>query len=238
MFCRAAFPHPVLKGMYPHMGSPTSIPPTTRRFRGMAVTAMILAFSILGVQPALAQEPDTVDEITINSTQDGLTSTLTVDFDSPVSSDEADKIKRDLATESAVQRSEPNAAAKAAPYIPTIGCGQGYYPAADKRGSMSFQMTCLPKYAVVAWGFRMSNALKASAISPVTEQGMSWWRNRVPQPRNAAHYESASYIFHGSFAKVWVNDILDYFDVLSFRSAIGGGSNIRLTIGGQLKLTY
>lgn len=99
----------------------------------------------------------------------------------------------------------------------------------------TLQLICLPEYARVNWGFRFSEKIKAMAAGPVSEQGMSWWRNTVEQARNAPHVVPADYLIHGTFQRVYVDDIIDYQDFFVFPMANGGSA--RLSIAGSLRLT-
>ena len=69
------------------------------------------------------------------------------------------------------------------------------YAFGDRAGEFTLQHRCGGNTA--PWGYRIAAPLRAIAITPVTEQGVDWTRNGVPQYRMSPHVEAADYSFTG-----------------------------------------
>lgn len=82
------------------------------------------------------------------------------------------------------------------------------------------------------WGFKLARKWVAAATTPVTEPGMSWWRNYSTMPKQAGHIVPASYQFHGTYNPARNNDKITYSDSFSFRHNIAGGGQAKISISG------
>lgn len=155
-------------------------------------------------------------------------SKLSLTMDKPISQQDADAIRRQLAPEGSAATSEQ---------VETLGCNKEM-TRADGGGSLNLRFQCRPQNGVVNWGFRISPQTQATVVGTVAEDGLRWWRNSVEAPKASPHNEIASYIFHGTMTPVFVNDIIDYQDVFIYRHNIGTGGTARLAFAGSLGLTY
>ena len=68
----------------------------------------------------------------------------------------------------------------------------------------------------------------------VNEDGMTWFKNGIRQPKNAPHHEDCTYYFHGTFSGLRTNDKVDYQDYFQFQAADGRKGT--LAVAGTLYL--
>ncbi|OLM08227.1 hypothetical protein Ae505Ps2_6287 [Pseudonocardia sp. Ae505_Ps2] len=188
--------------------------------------AMFLLLSVSSA--AMAQDSGEVDRVEVGS-PDGLAH-LVLEFDRPLLQSEAEKIRSRFTSVTSFEAQDYQR-------VETLGCHRGF-DRSDRNGVLSLQFTCLPSHGVVAWGYRLSPAVKSTVVGPVTERGLQWWQNGAKRPSNSSHVESADYIFHGSMNPVLVNDVLDYQDLFTYRHNLGGGGTAKLVFAGSLRLTY
>ncbi len=109
------------------------------------------------------------------------------------------------------------------------------YAFGDRAGEFTLQHRCGGNTA--PWGYRIAAPLRAIAITPVTEQGVDWTRNGVPQSRMSPHVEAADYIFHGTFPNSPDGTVITYSDHYSFRHGMSGGGDVNISIKGAFTLT-
>lgn len=195
-------------------------------------TAALMIFTGHSAVASAQEPPPFIDEIEIVSNSGGQETRLSIDFDKPISQEEADRIRERFDDESSVAMVAPRAAA--AP--PSLRC-RTHRSNSDRNGKLTLQFNCFPQYGTVTWGYDLSPQVRATVVGPVREAGLSWWRNTVRQAQNAPHTVPADYRFHGTMSKVWVNDIIDYQDVFTYRHNIGTGGTARLVFAGSLRLT-
>ena len=80
---------------------------------------------------------------------------------------------------------------------PSLSCSQGTWLLTEGDGTMSLMNNC--PYKSINWGYRISPALVALTVGPVSENGPNWSKNSVGQARNAGHPdEMAGYFYHGT----------------------------------------
>jgi hypothetical protein len=193
-----------------------------------AVSAQIIVGILLTAAPASAAPASgEVTRLTFTvPTGPRATATVNITFDRPISSAAAAEIREDTAAAPAGQ----------ATTVEHITCGQEIVRS-DTQGGASLRYECYPLYAVLNWFFRLSPALQATVVGTVDEQGASWWRNGVEQPRNGQHLGiPADYLMHGSLLKVWNGDVVDYQDYISWQHNIGPGGRTAVVFAGSLAL--
>lgn len=108
----------------------------------MLFTALTATLMILAGHSAVtyAQEPSpSVDEIEIVSNSTGQETRLSMDFDKPISQEEANRIRDRFDDESPVAMVAPRAAA--AP--PSLRC-RTHRSNSDKNGKLTLQFNCFP----------------------------------------------------------------------------------------------
>lgn len=120
---------------------------------------------------------------------------------------------------------------------PTIGCGDEV-AYSDSNGRWQLRFQCFPAYGVINWDYTLSRKNRSIAASWVSEDGLRWWRNGGRQPKNSPHFAPPDYRFHGTMARVFVGDIIDYQDYLTFRHNIGPGGTAALTFAGSVRLVH
>lgn len=182
---------------------------------------------LLGAPLAVAAEPSEVTRVGFTQVLEGGSSArIEVSFDRALTSDAAAGIARSLSTAQVLQTGA----------VERLRCQQDL-TRSDKNGTWGLRYACFPQYAVLNWHYRLSPAVQATVVGLVDEQGLSWWRNGVRQPRNSDHPgEPADYLFHGTMKKVWNGDVVDYQDYISWRHNIGPGGRISVTFAGSVAL--
>ncbi|MDI5964972.1 hypothetical protein [Streptantibioticus silvisoli] len=90
----------------------------------------------------------------------------------------------------------------------------------DARGTLHARFNCHAH--TVNWGYLISARVRAVITGPVTEAGVSWWRDGKRQPKNAGHVVGAGYLFHGTLKPVNHDQHVQFQDYLTFRIEIGG----------------
>lgn len=198
-----------------------------RRFVSNLVFSLVvatLATLAATATPAAAAGNDVTD-VDVRSADSRARVVLT--FDDPIDRQQADAV-REVLSRTVVDNQ---------PAIETLGCNS-YTDRPDANGMLTLQLTCLPSHGALAWGFRLSPQIQAMAVGPVDEDGLRWWKNSQEQSKNAPLTVPSDYLLHGTMRRVFVTDILDYQDVITFRHNIGSGGTARVVFAGSLELTY
>lgn len=199
-----------------------------RRVMCLALICSALATIFIG-SPAFAKTtPDDVSQIVITGSSSGTRSTLRLNFDHPISTDQASQIEDQLAS------SRP---ATAKPLISgtPLWCNSND-TFVDTNGVFTIQYTCGSPSGTLAWGFQLSSANQSIAVGLVNEKGLSWWRSGHFGGQNTPHSYPAYFTFHGSMNPVYANNYVDYSDLYTFRHNLGGGGTASLSVAGTVTL--
>lgn len=119
--------------------------------------------------------------------------------------------------------------------VQTIACGQER-AFSDENGRWQLRFQCLPEYGVINWHFNFLSKVQSIATSWATEDGLRWWRNGAEQPKNAPHFVPVDYTLHGTLSRVFVGDVIDYQDYITFRHNLGSGGTAAVTFAGSVRL--
>lgn len=189
---------------------------------------MALGFVLALASPQYAQAAaPTVRTITVVGGSQELKATLTINLDSAVTPARATVLQQELQT-----TIEPGISAIVT-HIPRLPCQTGITMYKD-HGNVDLQYKCYPTYATTQWGLRLSNSARKIIVGNVNEDGMRWWRNGTPQPKNAPHRNvSKYYVFHGSLSKMWNDDSITYQDYITFLHNVGSGGTGSVLFAGS-----
>jgi hypothetical protein len=72
------------------------------------------------------------------------------------------------------------------------------------------------------WGISIAPKWCGVAIGAAAEQGMTWTRNGVNQGRQASHFKSCSYQFHGTYNPDRDYDWITFYDTFQIPVRVGG----------------
>jgi hypothetical protein len=185
------------------------------------------AASAATASSAVAQSaPKSIRSIQVRSSFSGgdLTSTTELKFAHPVSVAEAGQYSRQLAGGGL-------AAAQLGPsYISCEGSGAW----SDSNGKLSLQYTCTKGTGYLAWGFKLSAAVRAIVVGNINETGLRWWLNGKAKPQNAPHVVPPSYLLHGTMSGASTGSTVDYQDYITFRHNVGSGGTGSVTWSGRV----
>lgn len=128
------------------------------------------------------------------------------------------------------------AAADPHPNGESLACGQEIVRT-DENGTFRMRLQCLPTQGVLNWGFTFNPQWRAMAISPVSEDGMRYWRNGARMPKNSPHVEPVDYFYHGTRPEVFVGEDIDYQNFFTFKANFGGATGTaRVAFAGSVIL--
>lgn len=197
----------------------------SRRVGLVALTVVLTMLVSLITAPSFATEMVTEDSVSV--TTDSITSTLDVEFDEPLSRDDADEKMKEYAAEGLITQNSETQKAKG-PY--SLYCNSPT-TVTDFNGKFTAQWKCGGKS--VPWGYKLSKTLKSYITSStVTETGMRSRINNGKLKKASGHTVSKHYQFHGTwYAKK--SNIISYYDFFYFNLPKAKG---KLTIKGNLKL--
>jgi hypothetical protein len=184
-------------------------------------TLLCLQVNILPAAAQSAQPPPTALTIRHNGPLNVYDSVLEVRFEKPLSKATTARLNSDLSTAMAgPQVSQGDLASSGSgPSGAFLYCNT-FYPFSDHDGTFTFQHNC--GGTTGPWGYKISSAVCALAVSDVDETGMSWTRNGMVQGRQAPHAVSCSYQFHGTFNPDNDYDFVTYSDNFSFTIEVDG----------------
>jgi hypothetical protein len=179
-----------------------------------------------------AASPDH-DSLTVGN---GSGVTLTVQFDGPVTTATANKVR----TEFASQAASPGVSSNAGPKGQDIYCNQ-LYSFGDSDGTFTLQHKCGGKTS--PWGYIFTRGLCVSlGVSDVIEEGMRWYRNGTRQGNQAPHpapgepLYGCGYQYHGNFNPDYDDDSISYSDEFLFAIEVDGEvGHADLTIDGSFR---
>ncbi len=148
---------------------------------------------------------------------------------------EADEVVHRLATRTTSTRrmsgTQSGGTSRLGPtYISCEGSGNR----SDSNGTLSLQYACISSSGTLAWGYRISPAVRAIIVSNVSESGLRWWRNGVSMPQNAPHVVPKDYTIHGSMTPTYNNNRVEYQDYMTFRHNVGSGGTGSITWAGRV----
>lgn len=187
------------------------MPMSAARLCAAAVSALLMLVGV--ASPASAADGSSaVRSIVVESTQGTMVSTVRLDFDKPVSSQQAATLKASLAATPPVTTA---AAGESMWCLGSIGVG-------DANSFFTIQYSCGSRRRL-AWSWKLSAALRAIIVSPVSERGLEWWRNGAFAGQNAPHSAPKDYTFHGNMNPVYAGNDIDYQDYATFRHNVGPG---------------
>lgn len=167
-----------------------------------------------------AEAPASVRTISVSSARpDGVRLTYTEIFDAPATQSEANQMRQHMYQQLA-QQELPAARNPLQPF--QIACGQEAEQNEPEQGKLDLRLQCFPTYAVVNWGFRLAPALQATARDAVSEDGMTFFRNKSFGGKNSPHRVASDYYFHGTMKPVFVRDHIDFQDTFKWRNDTAG----------------
>ncbi|MFG2005516.1 hypothetical protein ACGFNU_40850 [Spirillospora sp. NPDC048911] len=118
-----------------------------------------------------------------------------------------------------------------APY--RLRCHYGNKKFSDRNGTMHMRNNC--RYRTINWGYKISGTVRKIIVSRVQERGMGWAKNGRTMPRGAPHNVREDYFFHGTFKPIAINDVIDYYNYMSFRIRIGTRTGYgSITVAGSI----
>lgn len=183
------------------------------------VAAIAMSITLIP-SPSSASEMETERSVTVSN--DGITSTLEIEFDEPLTKIQADRKMKEYTSEGIVSSQKAKG-----PY--SLYCNSPT-TVTDYNGVFSAQWKCGGKS--VPWGYRLSVNLKNHISSSVQETGMRSRVNNGKLKRAHGHHVSKHYQFHGTWYAKKGNTI-NYYDFFHFNLGKAKG---KLTIKGALKL--
>ncbi|MFB7669006.1 hypothetical protein ACFC1R_34690 [Kitasatospora sp. NPDC056138] len=158
-------------------------------------------------------------------------SELTVTFDTPVSP------ARAAETNAVLQQSLEKPAAVAegqdpGPTYPVVRCSDGKRTFTDRNGTFNVRYNC--GYNNVNWGYNVSPAVVAIAVSNMQETGVPWYKGSQFLGKNSPHNVPVDYFLHGTQGGVNSADLLHWYDTMTFRVNAGGNpGTANLNVGGS-----
>ncbi|RZT62345.1 hypothetical protein EV140_0867 [Microcella alkaliphila] len=168
-----------------------------------------------------------ISSIEVHSEIHGTSSTLTIEFDEPVSPDVAEAIALELSEEPAIEATS----SRGTPSAPVVIYCNSYHSWSDSNGRFTLQRACGSTSA--PWGFKLSASTAATVVGNVHEAGMMWQKNGIQQSRQASHSVHAYYQFHGTFSGLaGASDRVNWYDTFTWRHNIAGGGTANLLVAG------
>lgn len=195
--------------------------------KALSTFAVTLSAVVLVMSPGIAQADELVNEYSVSNGADGYNSTLTLEYDAPISKTEAAKEVKEIVGEAGPATISPQAGKVAVRKCNVM------FSQKDSKGNMSIQHKC--KSSKSPWGFTLNKNLQKVITSKVDESGMSAKVNGKDLGKQADHNVAKNYFFHGTFTSK-DNQTIDWRDTFKFK--VKGKSKITtLTIGGRVKFT-
>lgn len=190
------------------------------------IAALLVVVAALTGSPAFAKSDKdaVVSHIVVTDASAGVTITLSLDFDRPLSAAAAETARTSLGDDTFATMASGD----------PIWCG-GRISRGDSNGYFDIAYQC-GSTRTLPWGFQIHNNIRAIIVSNVTEIGMSWWRNGSFAGQNAPHTVPSDYLFHGTFNPVYAGNDIDYNDYMTFRHNVGSGGTGSLSIAGSVVL--
>ncbi|MFG2138941.1 hypothetical protein [Streptomyces sp. NPDC048650] len=104
----------------------------------------------------------------------------------------------------------------------------------SKHGTLDARFNC--KHSVMNWGWKIAPEVRATITSKVHEDGVHWWKNGKPMPKNSAHDVPKDYHLHGTLKTVEHGDIVEFQDHLKFKIKKNGKTGTgTLTWAGRVR---
>lgn len=167
-----------------------------------------------------AEAPASIRTISVSSARpDGVILTYTKILDAPVTQRESNQIWQQMSQQLA-QQELPEAGNPFQSF--QIACGREAEQNEPKQGKLNLRLQCFPTYAVLNWGFKLASALQATAKDVVSEDGMTYFRNRSFGGKGSPHRVAPDYHFHGTMNPVFVRDHIDFQDTFKWRNDTAG----------------
>ncbi|BFU44701.1 hypothetical protein KRMM14A1004_29380 [Krasilnikovia sp. MM14-A1004] len=153
---------------------------------------------------------------------DSFHSTLRLNFDSPISQQQAAAITSAMAGPTVTPTGE------------SMWC-LGYISRNDANSTFYIQYNCgSPR--TLTWGWKLSASLQSVIVSSVSEIGLQWWRNGAFAGQNAPHVVPKDYTIHGTMNPVYAGNDIDYQDYATFRHNVGTGGTGSVSWAGSVIL--
>jgi len=118
---------------------------------------------------------------------------------------------------------------------PVVKCSDPQRRFDDRNGRFDVRYQC--GINAVNWGFLVSRKLVGIADGPMEESGVAWHTATKFLGKNRNHHVPVDYWLHGTQRGISNNDILHWYDTITFRVNVGGNTGTaHLHIGGSFKV--
>jgi hypothetical protein len=207
-----------------------------RRIVSCAAIAVTLSAAALGAgasSPAWAAQSETpsVSRITINSVTKLGKTTLTLNFDKPITQSASEGVRASLTVG---QASPATVRPMASGWGELMWCW-GSIGVPTNEGYFDIQYSCNDT-RTLAWAFTLNAATQSIIVGPISERGLSWWMNSNFAGQNAPHVVAPDYQLHGTMLPVFAGVSVDYNDYMTFRHNVGSGGTGSISFAGSVHL--